>query len=175
MDSFKKYIKDGNILPYHKIIIEKDGITYINPSLELLISEGWNEYIEQDVVKSIEEYRHELINYITQYDKSENVNVFYIKEEQTWIDRDTRVSLMNSTNILKNAGLETTTLWLNGKPYVISCDLLIQMLGALEIYALQCYHVTEQHKANINALETIDAINLYDYKAGYPEKLVFNV
>jgi hypothetical protein len=82
---------------------------------------------------------------------------------------------MNSTNILKNSGVETTTLWLNGTPFTVYCDLMIQMLGALEIYALQCYNVTEQHKASINVLETIDAINSYDYKAGYPEKLVFNI
>jgi hypothetical protein len=82
---------------------------------------------------------------------------------------------MNSTNILKNSGLETTTLWLNGKPYVISCDLLIQMLGALEIYALQCYNITEQHKSNINRLETVEEINNYDYTKNYPEKLIFTL
>ena len=49
------------------------------------------------------------------------------------------------------------------------------MLSALEVYALQCYNVTEEHKAAVNALTTIEEVDAYDYKTGYPEKLSFDV
>ena len=49
------------------------------------------------------------------------------------------------------------------------------MLQALEIYALACYNVTEEHKAAVNALTTIEEVDAYDYTTDYPEKLSFDV
>ena len=92
-----------------------------------------------------------------------------------WINRDDRISLMNSTTILKNAGEEETTLWYGGQKYTLPCDTLILMLSALEVYALQCYDVTEEHKAAVNALTTIEEVDAYDYTRGYPQRLSFDV
>lgn len=168
-----EYYKDGVINIPSKITVSLNGEDITNPTHIQLIEAGWVYY--NPIIHNVSIVKTNKLNELIVFDKSKDVNSFFVGETQAWIDRDTRVSLMNSTNILKNSGVETTTLWLNGTPFTVYCDLMIQMLGALEIYALQCYNVTEQHKANINALETIDAINLYDYKAGYPEKLVFNV
>lgn len=41
-------------------------------------------------------------------------------------------------------------------------------LAMIQLYANQCYGVTEQHKAAINALETVEEVEAYDYKTGYP-------
>lgn len=90
---------------------------------------------------------------------------------QVWLDKDTRVGLMNSINIEKAAGRETTTLWLNNINLTIECDMAIQMLSALELYALACYNKTAEHKNTISNLETIQEVNDYDYTIGYPEKL----
>lgn len=108
---------------------------------------------------------------IDAYDKSEAVNSFTLDGERIWLDKDTRVGLMNSTNIQKASGQENTTLWFEGKSYTLPCDTAIQMLSALELYALNCYNVTAQHKANVHALKTEEEIISYDYTVGYPEKL----
>ena len=52
-------------------------------------------------------------------------------------------------------------------------DTAIAMLDAVNIYAMQCSGVTEAHEAAINALDTIEAVDAYDYTTGYPEKLNF--
>lgn len=127
--------------------------------------------MERMIIDKLRAYKQYKTIEVKKYDKSKKVNSFIFNGVETWIDRDTRVSLMNSTNILKNAGQETTTLWLNNTPYVLNCDLLIQLLTNLEIYALQCYNVTEQHKANISKLETEEELKSYDFTANYPEKL----
>lgn len=127
--------------------------------------------MERMIIDKLRAYKQYKTIEVKKYDKSKKVNSFIFNGVETWIDRDTRVSLMNSTNILKNAGQETTTLWLNNTPYVLNCDLLIQLLNNLEIYALQCYNVTEQHKANISKLETEEELKSYDFTANYPEKL----
>lgn len=110
---------------------------------------------------------------IDNYDTSDAVNSFTLDGESVWLDKNTRVGLMNSTQIQKAAGQETTTLWFGGKSYTIPCDTAIQMLSALELYALGCYNVTAEHKAAVEALEDVESIEAYDYTTDYPEMLVF--
>lgn len=82
---------------------------------------------------------------------------------------------MNSTNIAKAAGQKTTTLWLGGAKFVIDCDEAIRLLSALEMYALECYNATASHKAAVGELKTIEEVEAYDYKAGYPKMLEMSV
>lgn len=120
---------------------------------------------------SIEDLKSQKIDEITAYDTSSNVNGFILDREEVWLDKATRVGLMNSTQIEKAAGKETTTLWFEGKSYTLPCDTAIQMLSALELYALDCYNTTAQHKANVEALTTKEEVEAYDYTTGYPSKL----
>lgn len=112
---------------------------------------------------------------ITAYDKSDKVNGFILNGLLVWLDKATRVGLMNSTTIAKAAGQETTTLWLKGIKLVVDCDKAIQLLSALEMYALECFNVTASHKAAVNELTTIEEVEVYDYKAGYPKMLEMSV
>ena len=57
----------------------------------------------------------------------------------------------------------------------LNCELLLQMLAALEVYAIDCYNVTTDHLFNIKKIETLEELHQYDYRVGYPEKLVFSV
>ena len=110
---------------------------------------------------------------ITAYDTSGAVNGFVLNGEQVWLDKATRVGLMNSTNIEKAAGHENTTLWLGGTSLTVDCDRAIGMLSRLELYALECYNVTAEHKAVVGRLRTVGEVEGYDHTAGYPEKPVF--
>ena len=145
------------------------------PTEEQLAEWGFVPYVPPVPERTLEIAKSEKIAQITAYDTSEAVNSFTLGEATMWISRDDRISLMNSTTILKNAGETTTTLWYGGEKYTLPCDTLIQMLSALEVYALQCYDVTEEHKAAVNALTTIEAVDAYDYTTGYPERLSFDV
>lgn len=49
------YTKDGKVLPKNKIVIIKDGGQYINPQHDMLIAEGWEEYVEP-IEESTEEF-----------------------------------------------------------------------------------------------------------------------
>ena len=123
------------------------------------------------VKSALDKYKDKLISEINEYDKSEDVNTFYYKGEKAWLDKATRVGLINSTTILKNSGEENTTLWLNNKAFIITCNDLLDLLDKLELYTIKCNNVTNQHKANILALTSIQE---YDYKSDYPLKLQFN-
>lgn len=123
----------------------------------------------------LEEAKAEKIAEIIDYDTSSSVNGFMLNGLLVWLDKATRVGLMNSTTIAKAAGQETTTLWLKGIKLVVDCDKAIQLLSALEMYALKCFNVTASHKAAVGELKSIEEVEAYDYKAGYPKMLEMSV
>ena len=112
---------------------------------------------------------------IAAYDTSDKVNGFILNGQIVWLDKATRVGLMNSTTIERDLGQETTELWLGEHNLIIKCDLAIQLLQQLEVYALKCFNVTATHKKEVNNLSTIEEINSYDITKDYPDKLVINI
>lgn len=146
-----------------------------------------SEYNEQEVRRGYEAWKRKWaekalalaknakIAEITNYDTSDKVNGFVLNGLLVWLDKATRVGLMNSTTIAKATGQQTTTLWLKGIKLVVDCDKAIQLLSALEMYALECFNVTASHKAAVNELTTIEEVEAYDYKKGYPKMLEMSV
>ena len=116
-----------------------------------------------------------VIRSIEDYDSSDNVNSFYLNGVKVWLNKDTRVGLMNSLTIEKNAGKEQSTLWFNSICITLNCDAAIQMLSALELYALNCYNVTAEHKVAVEELTSLADVEEYDYTSGYPQKLTFTI
>lgn len=164
---------DENIM--NKDMLTAQGATY-EPHIvtkyeydeELIYLETYSEEGALEAVKNRK------LAKIDEYDTSDNVNVFYLNGMKVWLDKDTRVGLMNSTNIAKNDHKETTTLWLGSNKLVINCDLAIQLLSKLEMYALECFNITASHKKEVSEMTDIETIYNYDYKVGYPEPLVMN-
>ena len=112
---------------------------------------------------------------IDAYDKSSAVNGFALNGAVVWLDKATRVGLMNSTSIAKGMGQATTTLWFGGMKIVVNCDKAIGLLSALEMYALECFNVTAAHKKAVAELNTVEEVLGYDYTKGYPEQLKMEV
>ena len=112
---------------------------------------------------------------IEKHDTSSAVNGFILNGERVWLDKATRVGLMNSTTIAKAMGQPTTTLWLGDVKLVVECDKAIQLLSALEMYALECFNVTAAHKKAVAEMSTVEEVLGYDYKKGYPEMLTMSV
>lgn len=123
----------------------------------------------------LEEAKKKVIRKIDEYDTSDQVNSFYLGGVKVWLDKSTRVGLQNSITIEKEAGREETTLWFNGIKIVVGCTLALQMLSILELYALNCYNKTAEHKSNVQKLTSVEDVMAYDYTKGYPDKPEFNI
>lgn len=128
-----------------------------------------------DTAALLQAVKSSILADITAYDSSASVNAFLLNGMQVWLDKATRVGLMNSTTIAKNMGQEKTTLWLGSYHLEVDCDKAIKLLSALEMYALECFNVTAAHKKAVSELDNIDAVLAYDYRSGYPEKLNMEV
>lgn len=116
-----------------------------------------------------------VLEQIDKYDTSPAVNGFMLNGQRVWLNKDTRVGLMNSTSIAKAMGKTTTTLWFGGMQIEVNCDKAIQLLSALEMYALECFNVTAAHKKAVAELNTVEEVLGYDYTKGYPEQLRMEV
>ena len=115
---------------------------------------------------------------ILRYDSSEHVNSFTIAGVNLWLDKATRVGLKLRFEAEKRLGKTETTLWQDGVQFplpLVGDVTALDMLDGIELYASACYDNTQRHLSVINALESADAIKAYDYKEGYPQKLVFKV
>ena len=123
----------------------------------------------------LEYMKKAMLYYIDMYDLSSAVNSFVLNGMEVWLDKATRVGLMNSTTIAKSMGQQKTTLWLGRYQLEVECDKAIQLLSALEMYALKCFNVTAIHKKTVNELDNINAILTYNYKSDYPDKLKMEV
>lgn len=127
---------------------------------------------ERDVFNAVATQAH---NEVLEYDKSDAVNAFTLAGKKMWLPKETRVGLVNSISIEKAAKETNTVLWFDGVCYTIPVDTALQMLSALELYALACYNVTQKHLAEIGKITSIEQLVSYDYTLGYPEHLVFSI
>lgn len=126
-----------------------------------------------DYQPSFQEIKDAKIKEVQQYDQSEQVNSFSLFGSRMWLDKTTRVGLMNSIGIEKETGKTETILWFDGMKFTIPVDTAIQMLNALELYALDCYNTTQGHIAAVRLLETKEEVETYDITQGYPPILLF--
>jgi hypothetical protein len=51
----KRYIKDGKIKIRNQIVIRKDGMSTYNPTEEMILADGWEEYITPSVPEPTQE------------------------------------------------------------------------------------------------------------------------
>ena len=136
-----------------------------------LVSEEWREQCKA----TLEKAKKEKLAAILAYDTSSDVNGFMLNGNKVWLDKGTRVGLMNSIQITRDMGQDTTTLWFDGYKLEVRCDMAIMLLSSLEMYALECFNVTAAHKKAVSELTTIEEVEAYDYKTGYPKQLDINL
>lgn len=152
-----------------------------NPTHEMLLEHGWVEYVP--TAQSIELTERQLyrramarkLRDLESYDNSSEVNdcviVYQGNELHYWASKTERNDLKNAVRDCIVMGRNTYRLDLRDKGISInlSCEALLQMLSALEIYAIDCYNRTTDHEFAIKSLTTKDEIEAYDFKVGYPE------
>ena len=137
--------------------LNEEQEAFYNANSSASIKEVFDCVLRSPYEPTIEEVKSLKISQITEYDQSDAVNQFLLGGKRMWLDKD------------------TTVLWHDAMKYVIPIPLALQMLAALELYALDSYNATQEHIAAVKALATKEEVEAYDYTSGYPDKLVFNL
>lgn len=120
---------------------------------------------------------------IAAYDTSDKVNGFILNGMLIpWSKNDP-----NSPNVEKRMGLrqniadkvalgeENIAIWLKGMSFTMPCAQAEALMRSIENYAYECFNVTASHKQAVSELTTIEEVEAYDYKTGYPKMLEMSV
>lgn len=182
----KRYIKtiDGKtIIKYaEEIVIRNNGKQTFNPTEQMILADGWVEYTPQPYVPTLEEVKSRKVEEILAYDSSSAVNEFSIGGQPMWLPFETRTRLdrrfaverMKAESQGKTESEVVTTLWHEGQSFEMPLATAMALLLALEDYATICYDNTQRHIAEVQKLDSKEAVESYDYTTGYPAKLAFN-
>ena len=175
----KKWINsNGNF--WNGISVVIGDMRIWNPTDEQLIEAGFTEYIppvepEPTQEELFNRAKNDKLVQIDNYDKSVNVNGFFLGDNEMWLGVEERQQLATQISANEAIGRTEMTKYFHGIAYTFPLLQWKQMLVALEVYAGDALNITENHKAAVEALDTIEAIEAYDYTTGYPEKLVFEI
>ena len=174
---------------------EKEATDYCNVNLEMLYYKPSPDFVVKllsdvgivdlsEASEILSNFTEEPLSYlqalllhnIETFDTSPSVNGFLLNGSVEWIDIELRMKLCSRTlPEEKKAGKTSTVLWLGNKPYELPIETIEQIMHEIEIYAKACLDVTNSHKAKVLTLSDVSALVAYDYTAGYPEKLSFNI
>lgn len=175
----KRYSKEINgelvIKPANEIQIQFNGFVLVTPNENDILNNGWTLYSQdqEDLELDILSKRNEVIQKIIDYDSSNKVNIFYKDETPMWLDKSTRVSLKLRFELELKNGAHITVLWYDGVAYTMPIEEALNLLEALEVYAIRCYDTTQTHIYNVNQINSLEELNSYDYTSDYPEVLHF--
>ena len=191
MTKYTKIINGKKVVkPSNEIIIktrtEVDGKTVsrmrTNPTEEMLLADGWEIYTQPEPTEEelLQRAKLRKKSEIKTYDKSSEVNEFFVSGISLWLSKGDRTGLKLRFESELAMGKTTTTLWSNGIQFPLPLvdengnpGIAFQMLYALEVYASACYDTTQSHLSVVDKLETNEEVEQYDFKVGYPEKLNF--
>ena len=157
------------------VLLRADQVAFREAHPMATIKNVWDMEEPEPVVRTLEDAKRERIEQIDAYDSSPCVNEFTVNEIPMWLDKATRAGLLLRITAEQAMGEQVTTLWFGTMSFEIPVAQAFQMLYSLEIYASGCYDRTAAHKAAVEALDSIEDVDAYDYVAGYPEKLVFTL
>lgn len=161
---------EGNLAPNNIVV---DGMMVINPTAEQYEKVGYMPYIEP--MPTEEELLNQAVENkvaeIKEYDKSPAVNSFKLNGMDAWINREDRIGTRRAIELDKVNGQTESDIWLNGFLLRVNCDLALQLLDAVGHYAYKAYNCTQAHIHAVREFKSIEEVQKYDYKVGYPEKL----
>jgi hypothetical protein len=130
-------------------------------------------------MRTLADAKAEKIAQIEAYDSSDVVNGFDIVIDDntitTWITPDQRSNYKNSLDSAELLGLEEVHPVFDGVQLTLETAMAKMALAQIQIYADRCFIVTETHKTNVEALESIEDVDAYDNTTDYPERLTFTI
>ena len=165
--------EEGTMTCYECMTDEEPDMNVLRTELD-----EYKEYVRQAELRVMKKQK---VKELQDYDTSTAVDSFEIRRGGVklidyWIGRDLRTSLEGDVLAAQTVG-DTYKFDIReiGISLTLNCTKFLEALSVLRKYAYTAFNVTSEHMAAINNLTTVEAVEAYDYKTGYPEKLVFNL
>jgi hypothetical protein len=143
------------------------------------VKEVWDMELTPVPPRTLEQAKAEMIEKIDFYDSSTSVNAFKIHDIEHditfegWFTPDERSNYRSSIDAAKLFGVETLSFFIGEFLLEVTPAQAEYMLAQIQLYADQCYIVTKEHKIEVEGLDSIEAVDSFQYTKGYPEKITF--
>lgn len=186
---------------YHVGSQQPSSVTFTVPTLDDLSAALGDDFIPQNELKQtladfesetsvqfsesakLSFAKEQVKKAINSYDSSQGagcVNNFYFEYRGQkfpyWFNAYERTALTSeATQWAKKYGKYRIDARKYGISFEVSCETLLDWLGQLKDYAIKCYNKTTDHLIAVEACASIDDTVEYDYKAGYPDNLIFGL
>lgn len=164
------------------VMLSDEQLTFHNEHPNASIYQVLNMEVPEVPVyeRTLEDAKREKIMSIEEYDYSDNVNSFNVISNDeivasSWLTPTERANYRSSIDAAELVGLTELSLYIGEIPVTLPVATAKLMLAQIQLYADQCFIVTKQHKAAVEALDTIEAVDNYDVTLGYPTRLSFTV
>ena len=151
------------------------------PSVEQLTDWGFVEWVKPAPTPQqlLERAKASKIAELEAYDDSNAVNGFIIRtaggDITEWLDPYKRNNAFRAIESAKKLGDSTISFAIGDVPVTLNVETAEVYLAKVERYAVNCANVTAGHKAAIGALDSVAAVEAYDFTTNYPPKLIFEV
>lgn len=163
---------------YNKyVLLTDEQVAFHNEYPEATVEEVFNLAINDnsEPARTLEIAKTEMLQKIDSHDASDEVNGFLINGIKAWFTVQERNNYKASIDSAKLLGIESLSFFIGDHLLTITPEMAEHMLAAIQLYADQCFIVTKQHKLKVESLESIEEVDLYDYYAGYPKMLEFEL
>ena len=147
------------------------------------IKSSFREFIDKINAVQLKQAKADKIAEIAAYDTSDKVNGFILngmlipwsKDDPNSPNVDKRMGLRQNIADKIALGEENISIWLKGMSFTMPCAQAEVLMRSIENYAYECFNVTASHKQAVSELTTIEEVEAYDYKSGYPKMLEMSV
>ena len=151
------------------------------PTVEQLTEWGYEEYIEPAPTpeQMLNKAKQEKLNVLDNYDNSDEVNGFIIRTHDgdiiKWLDTLKRNNALRAVDSAKKLGLTYIETYIEDIFISLTIEEAEVYLAQIEMYAVSCANITNNHRQEISNLQTVEEVNNYDFTTGYPAKLIFSI
>lgn len=112
---------------------------------------------------------------IEEYSRSSAIKTYLLNGVEGWETSEDRNSISKAASNKAAIGRTTYTLYHGGVGFPATPTEVVALLAKVEVYASDCYDVTEQHKRYVETLLNIQDVKEYDHTRGYPEVLSITI
>ena len=156
------------------VLLSDEQVAFHNEHPTASVKEVWDMELTPIPPRTLEQAKTEMIQRIDEYDTSDNVNGFTINDEvEGWFTPEERSNYRSSIDAAKLLGVSGLSFYVGDMLLEVTPTQAEYMLAQVQLYADQCFMVTKQHKLTVEALETIEEVDKFDYTADYPQKINF--
>lgn len=158
------------------VLLSDEQVKFHEEHPTAIVYEVWTMQLTPKPERTIANAKSEMRYRIESHDRSDAVNSFTINGEiPAWFTVEERSNYANSINAAELLGQDTLTFYVGDMEVQIPTASAKGMLAQVQLYADACYIVTKKHLAAVEALETIEEVDSYDYTVGYPERPNFQL